>query len=260
MVQTKQINSIHRCVNVLEVLSQGISQLEDIYPRLGLSKSTTHRLLKSLTATGLAFQDPATRLYHLGPKLLSLSSNPQISHHMLVVCAENELIRLNRITNESSLIFVPCGLQRVVVKQIPSTLDVSFSFKEGYSSLIHIGSAGKLLLSMMEEHELEAILRNIELVRLGPNTITDKEVLRREIDEIRKQGYATSFGETQPGAAGVSVPIKNYTCHAALCVVGPEFRFSPIDTLDELRKCADRVSNKLREVIEQKNLEPKKWK
>lgn len=247
MPETKQINSIHRCVNVLEVLSQGISQLEEIYPRLGLSKSTTHRLLKSLNATGLAFQDPATRLYHLGPALLRFASNQRISHHMLVVCAQNELILLNRITKESSIMFVPCGLQRMVVKQVKSKLDVSFSFKEGYSSPLHIGSAGKLLLSMMDEHELEAIMRNIELIRFGPNTITDKEILRKEIVKIRKQGYATSFGETQPGTAGISVPIRNYIYPAALCVVGPEFRFSPIDTLDELRKCAHRVSNNLQE-------------
>lgn len=250
MPETKQINSIHRCVKVLEVLSQGVSQLEGIYPLLGLSKSTTHRLLKSLTATGLAFQDPATRLYHLGPTLLRLASNPRISHHMLAVCAENELTRLNRITKETSLIFVPRGLQRLVVKEVPSMLDVSFSFKEGSSSLIHIGSAGKLLLAMMEEYELEAILHNIELIRFGPNTITDKEVLRKEIDKVRKQGYSTSFGETQAGTAGISVPVKNYLYPTALCVVGPEFRFSPMDALEQLRESAARVSSNLSEVFE----------
>ncbi|MEW6264466.1 MAG: IclR family transcriptional regulator [Thermodesulfobacteriota bacterium] len=249
MPETKQINSIHRCVKVLEVLSQGVNQLESIYPRLGLGKSTTHRLLKSLAATGLAFQDPATRFYHLGPTLLRLASNPKVSHHMLVICAENELIRLNRITKETSLIFVPRGLQRLVVKEVPSTLDVSFSFKEGHSLPIYIGSAGKMMLSMMENDEFEAILRNIKLIRFGPNTITNKEVLRKEIDKIRKQGYSISFGETQAGTAGISVPIRNYVCPTALCIVGPEFRFSPVDALNELRESAHRVSNNLQECL-----------
>jgi IclR family acetate operon transcriptional repressor len=251
MGETKKINSIQRCVDVLDVLSRGVSRLEAIYPRVGLTKSTTHRILKSLTITGLAFQDPATRQYHLGPTLLKLASNPNVSHQLLAVSAENELIRLNRITNETSLVFVPRGLQRLVVKEVPSKLDVSFSFKEGTSSRIYLGSAGKLLLSMMADHELEAVLRNISLTPFGPNTITDKDLLIKELDKIRKQGYSASFGETQSGTAGISVPIKAYVCPVALCVVGPDFRFSPMDVLDELRKSADAVTSNLQEVIGQ---------
>jgi IclR family acetate operon transcriptional repressor len=245
MGETKQINTIHRSVAVLNILAQGISRLEDIHPDLGLSKSTTHRLLKSLVASGLAFQDPATRRYYLGPSLLRLASNEQIAHNMLVICVHAELIRLTELTRESSLIFVPCGVQRMVVKQIRSPLDVSFTFKEGHTSPLYLGSAGRILLSMMSKDQLEAVLANLELVRFGPNTITDKEVLRVEIEKARHQGFAMTFGETQAGTGGISVPVFNYACPAALCILGPEFRFSPLDALKELKKSGDRVSSNL---------------
>lgn len=254
MPKTKQINSIHRAVDVLNVLSQGISRLEDIYQHIELSKSTTHRLLKSLSASGLAYQDPATRFYHLGPALLRLASNPQVSHQLLIVCAQKELMLLNKITKESVLILVPCGLQRVVVKQVSSPLDVSFTFKEGHCAPLHVGSSGKLLLSMMDDYFLEMILKNLELVRLGPNTITDKKILIKELDMIRKQGYAMSFGETQAGTAGGSAPITNYLFPAVLCLLGPQFRFEPADYLDELIKCADRISKKLLRISKQKKI------
>ena len=245
MGETKQINAILRGVEVLNILAQGISRLEDIYPDLGLSKSTTHRLLRSLVASGLAFQDPATRRYYLGPSLLRLASNEQIAHSMLVIFVHEELTRLTEITRESSLIFVPCGVQRMVVKQIRSPLDVSFTFKEGHTSPLYLGSAGRILLSMMGRNQLEAVLGNLELVRFGPKTITDKEVLKVEIEKARHQGFAMTFGETQAGTAGISVPVFNYTCPAALCILGPEFRFSPLDVLEELRKSADRISGNL---------------
>jgi IclR family acetate operon transcriptional repressor len=250
MPETKQINAIHRGVKVLKVLAQGINRLEDIYPRLGLSKSTTHRILISLTAAGLAFQDPVTRFYHLGPTLLELASNPQVSHHMLVACAQNELVRLNKLIQESALLMVACGLQRLVVKEVPSPLDISFSFKKGHSMPLHVGSSGKVLLSMMDDKAFEVVLRNLELVSLGPNTITEEGVLRKEIELIREQGYATSFGETQEGTAGVSMPVRNYTIPVTLCILGPEFRFTPTDHLEEIRKSARRISNNLKKIFD----------
>jgi IclR family acetate operon transcriptional repressor len=242
---TKKINAILRGVEVLNILAQGVSRLEHIYPDLGLSKSTTHRLLKSLVVSGLAFQDPATRQYYLGPSLLRLASIEQIAHSMLIICAHNELARLTKLTSESSLIFVPCGVQRMVVKQIRSPLDVSFTFKEGHTSPLYLGSAGRILLSMMSKSQREAVLGNLELVRFGPKTITDKQVLKAEIEKARHQGFAVTFGETQAGTAGISVPVFNYTWPVALCILGPEFRFSPLDALQELKKSADRISGNL---------------
>ena len=54
MGNTKIVNSIQRATKILELVSQGNERLEDIYPRVNLSRSTTHRLLKSLVASGLA--------------------------------------------------------------------------------------------------------------------------------------------------------------------------------------------------------------
>lgn len=254
MVKTKQVNAIHRGVDVLDVLAQGLNRLEDIYPRLGLSKSTTHRILVSLSAVGLAFQNSTTRMYYLGPTLLRLSSNPAVSHQMLSLCANDELMRLSELTSESALLVVACGSQRVVVKEITSPLDISFSFKEGHSLSMHSGSSGKVLLSMMNERDFEAVLCNLELTEFGPNTITDKEVLRKEIKAIRRQKYSISFGETQVGTAGVTVPIKNYSWPAAMCILGPQFRFVPKDTLEELKMSASRVSAKLLEIYQGTNI------
>lgn len=250
MPETKQINAIHRGVSVLNVLAQGINRLEDIYPRIGLSKSTTHRILISLTAAGLAFQDPVTRFYHLGPVLLKLASNPQISHHMLLACAQNELFRLNKLTQESVLLILACGLQRLVVKELPSPCDISFTFKEGHTMPLHVGSSGKVLLSMFNDKDLEVVLQNLDLMSLGPNTITEEDVLRKEIDLIREQSYATSFGETQAGTAGISVPIEKYTSPVVLCVLGPEFRFTPIDYLEEIKKSTRRISDNLKVIFD----------
>lgn len=245
MGNTKLIHSIQRGTRILTLLSQGTERLEDIYPKMNLSRSTTHRLLKSLVASGLAAQNPADRRYHIGPKFLQIASSTLAAHRILMICAYQELIRLRDLSGESTLIIVPSGIHRLVIKEIPSLQTILFSWPEGNTVPIYVGSSGKVLLAQMDEKEQDLILRAVDLVPRTPNTIVDPDILKREIENIRRQGFATSFGESFAGGAGVSVPVHKYVCPVALCISGPEFRFSPEDYIQEMKSSAARISEML---------------
>jgi IclR family acetate operon transcriptional repressor len=245
MGNTKIVNSIQRATRILELVSLGNERLEDIHPKVGLSRSTTHRLLKSLVAAGLAAQNPVDRRYHIGPKFLQITSSPLASHRMLSICAYEELTRLRDISGESTLIIVPSGIHRLVVKMIPSLETILFSWPDGNTVPIYVGSAGKVLLAQMDGGERDLLLRAINMVPRTPNTIVDQDALKRELETIRNQGFATSFGESFSGGAGISVPVKNYVCPVALCISGPEFRFNPTDCIEEMKTSAERISHTL---------------
>jgi IclR family KDG regulon transcriptional repressor len=88
------------------------------------------------------------------------------------------------------------------------------------------------------------------MVRIGPNTITDKKDLLKEIEKVRKQGYATSFRERLPEGASISVPIRGYITPVALSVLGPYNRFSNkvmMDVLKEMKRSAARIASRLSE-------------
>jgi DNA-binding IclR family transcriptional regulator len=74
--------------------------------------------------------------------------------------------------------------------------------------------------------------------------------LFEELKKIRKQGYATSDDETFEGAVAIAVPIKNDIFPVALGAVGPENRFRKrmMSLLDEFKKSADTISNRLKKV------------
>ena len=110
---------------------------------------------------------------------------------------------------------------------------------------IYLGSAGKVLLAQMDENERDILLRAIDMVPRTPNTIVDREILKKELEKILRQGYATSFGESFSGGAGISVPVQNYVCPVALCISGPEFRFNPEDYFEEMKTSAERISHTL---------------
>ena len=250
MGSAKLINSIARGADVLKSLSGGLDRVSEISEQIRLSKSTVHRLLKSLEKSQLVIQDPVTRRYFLGPLVLNLSSKPIVAHQSLIVSAHKEMKYLRDLSRETVVLHVRVGLERICLEELESLENIKYTAGKGYMAPIYIGSAGKVLLGELGDDELQLLLKNLTLVRIGPNTITDKKVLLKELEKVRKQGYATSFGERLPEVASISVPIRGYGCPVALSVLGPDNRFSPeimMDVLKEMKKSAARISTRLLE-------------
>lgn len=249
MSKSQIINSILRGADILKVLSEGLNRVSDISYKTNLNKSTIHRLLKSLEMSGLAYQDPIRRHYYIGPLIHYLASEPIVSHQKLIVCAFDDLRRLRDITRETVIIQIRLGIQKMCLEELQSPESVKYTVGKGFVTPIHIGSAGKLLLSELPDHELRLLLRNIHLVPVGPNTITDKDKFLKEIDKVRKRRYAISFGESRPGTASMSVPIGNYICPVALSLLGPDNRLTSKTMngfLKVLRETSKRISRKLK--------------
>ena len=245
MPATKIVNAISRGAEILKILAEGRNRLEDIYPIVGLNKSTTHRLLKSLVSSGLAFQNPLNLNYYLGPLFLRLCSNPNVSHQMLILSSIDELRQLRDSSDETSMIMIPNGNQRLVLKEVRSKQKIALSLGDGNTAPIYVGSSGRTLLAQYTDKELTKILGKISLAPVGSKTIRDKNLLRKEVNKIRKKGFGTSFGENHPDAAGISVPVKGYFFPVVLCVMGLKGRFKPTSILDELKESAIRISDKL---------------
>ena len=250
MPPTKPVNTISRGAEILKILAEGCNRLEDIYPRVGLNKSTTHRLLKSLVSSGLSFQSPLNRNYYLGPLLLKLSSNPAVSHQMLVLGSIEQLGKIRDDSGETAMIMIPSGSRRLVLKEVRSKQEIALSLGDGSTAPMVVGSSGRTLLSQYTDGELQKILNKTSIVPVGPETIRDKILLKKEIDKIRRKGFGTSSGETHPDAAGISVPVKGYFFPVVLCVMGPKVRFKPIGILNLLREAADTISETLLQRME----------
>ena len=241
-------HTINRGAQILTALSEGYNRLEDIYVKVGLSKSTTHRLLRVLVSSGFAFQNPLNRNYYMGPLIVKLSSNLSASHQMLILCSLEELRKLRDITRETALLVIPAGDQRMVLKEIPSEQSISFTFGEGRTMPIYGGSSGKVLLSQYSTDDLNRILDQVDLSSANTGFVIDRTILRNSIDETREKGFAITTGEVLIEGCGISVPIEGYLCPAALSIIGPKGRFKPMAILDELRNASARISDKLKNI------------
>ena len=248
MTSTKIVNSITRGANILRSLSDGIDRVSDLSSKLDLKKSTVHRFLKSLEMSGLVMEDPITRRYFLGPLILHLASRPIVSYQNLTLCAFEEMRHLRDLSRETVVLHVRIGLERICLEELPSFENIRYTAGKGFVAPIYTGSAGKILLSELEDKDLQVLLKNLHLDSIGPNTITDEKVLLKEIEKVREQGYATSFGERIVGSASIAVPIRDYVCPVSLSVLGPDNRFNlgiMMDLLETMKGCSRRISQKL---------------
>jgi len=93
---------------------------------------------------------------------------------------------------------------------------------------IYSGASGRVLLASLPEQEMLAILDQVDLLQLTPQSVTERTQYLDEIRLARKQGYAYAIDQVIVGSAGVSAPIAdaNGEVVAAVVVRGPAARIT----------------------------------
>ena len=209
----------------------------------GLSAATTHRILKTLQSQSYLEQDPQTRAYSLGIGILKLASLIADRHDEVALLAV-ALDRIRNLTGETISLHRRVGDRRVCIAEEVSRQPVKVSSGVGKSYPLNGGAASKAIMSMLPDEEIKRILdREREDPNLKP---PDRETFLRAVAQTRECGYATSRGETVPGAAAIAVPIRRADPLApgAIDLAGPSDRMTPevIElALPEMRSAAQRI-------------------
>ena len=230
------IQSIARAVRILEVISECNEgyKLKDISERMGLQNTTVHNILSTLCQLGLAKQTGTG--YCLGPKTLQLGSR-YLDSLSLYESAYPLVKDLVTTFNESFFIVSLNGHEFTFLIKIDCTHNVKTTRVGADKSASHATAVGKVLLSSFSGSELDEFIKeNILFEPFTKNTITTREELIRELDEIREVGYALDREETEAGLYCVAAPIYDHHRHiiASLGVSMPIQRFSA-DLLEQIR-------------------------
>jgi DNA-binding IclR family transcriptional regulator len=251
MGKSKIVNAVVRAAMILQTIAGGNTRIGKIAEVLDLSKGTTHRLLETLGSVGFVVQDPLTLGYHLGPALHSLASSSGLNHEVLFSCALQPMTELRNLTRETVLLDVRAGTQKVCIEKVDSPESIKYTNEKGFAAPIYVGGGGKVLLSQLQDNQIELLLKQMVFTPITQNTIIDQERLWAEIEETRQKGYATSFGERVLGSSCVSVPVSNYVTPVALSILGPATRFTKekiMEHLDALKQAASNISEALKQL------------
>ena len=209
----------------------------------GLAKSTTSRMLTALERTELLERNAAGS-YVAGP-LFWLYATRHDPWDELVRLAQPTLERVGEDTGETVNLSVARGDRVVQVAQVDSTFLLGTRDWTEVDVPAHCSALGKVLLA---HHVLDVPPGQLE--QLTPTTVTDRDLLARQLTQVARRGYASTVDELEIGLTGVSVPVRGSTGSviAALGVSGPSPRLE--DRLDEIGRLlterAEQLSRLLR--------------
>jgi DNA-binding IclR family transcriptional regulator len=220
----------------------------------GLPTSTALRLIHTLENEGFLTRQGNGR-YVIGLVLARLGHDAGHGD-LLDATARAALERVAADTRETVTLSVVRGREALdVVMQIDGPHLIQAVNWVGRRYPLHASSSGKVLLAALEPSRLERFLE-APLERPTEATITDPDVLRREIELVAARGYAEIVDELEEGLASLSVPIveREGRLVATLNVTGPSFRLDPrrrIAALTPMRAAVAQIEARLGEETSQ---------
>jgi IclR family pca regulon transcriptional regulator len=223
----------------------------EIAIKLGMTQATTHLYTSTLLALGYLEQD-SSRSYRLTPPTAELGMSTQSSTSL----REQVHSYLEELRTQSSYTASVAILDGIEILFI----DRARSFRRGQDKIdlgllpgsrlpAHCTAMGKLLLAHMPKHELRRALSEMRMEMRAPNTVTNRSVLRRELQQIREDGMAVNNQELAAGHHAVAVPIRAYSSQEVVAALGVGAHRTMIsleelvdDLMPHLLVAADRIS------------------
>jgi DNA-binding IclR family transcriptional regulator len=230
VLETGRIHSVSRAVVLLELLAEhGELGVTELGRRLEVHKATASRLVGTLADGGLVERNPATDKFRLGAGVIHLAGAAMAGLD-LVHRARPFLEDLAERTEETVNLGVFDGDSVVYVDQIAGTRAIVSASWVGRRTPLHCTSNGKVLLAHLPDADRERALA-APLEPRTKHTVTDPNVLRAQLLEVRVRGYAQTLEELEEGLNAIAAPVRDASGDviAAVSVAGPAFRMRAAD-------------------------------
>ena len=241
--------SVDRAITVLEIIARlGEASVSEVASSVNVHRSTISRLLTVLEARGMVAMAGVRGRYRLGPNILRLAG--AVTSPLDVAVQGTDICeQLAANLGETVNIAVTRGSSAVNVYQAAGAAAITVDSWVGRPTPLHATSSGKVLLAWLAPAMAEAAL-STALPAFTAQTITDAEVLRRQLSNVRITGYAMTISELEVGLNAIAAPVRGPggVVVAALSVSAPSYRLPPelIPQLAaEVIGAADRISRRV---------------
>jgi IclR family pca regulon transcriptional regulator len=215
--------SLERGLAILAAFRPGrpLLGVSDVARQIGLRRSTAHRYLSTLAELGYLEQDPETRKYRLGTRVIDLGLSALNSMELRELSAPH-LQRLSDETGCTANLAILDGTDVILIDRVRS----STRHQHQLELNLHIGSrlpsyctsTGKVLLAYLPPEQLRETLARIVFERRGPNTLMSAPQLQAELERVRRDGLAVGNEELAYGLCSIAAPVRAHTGEVAAAI------------------------------------------
>lgn len=229
--KTSRSSSVDKALMLLNCFSEQeyMLGLDDIAKKTAIPKSTVFRMITSLESFGYVKSTKIANKtwYSLGYTFIEKGF---MAHRNLDIreLSREHMLGLRNQLNLNVQLAIQDGLDALYVEQIQSWRPIRLYPAIGRRAPLYAAACPRVLLAYLDEQEQEVILQKASFKMFTENTPTEIEVVQKEINQVKKDGYSLSEGELFEGTLAIAVPVFHPASKqviAALSVVGMEGNF-----------------------------------
>jgi len=253
-----KLTTLDKSLQIIELLSKnphGLSLLE-MSNMIGFPKSTIHHILSTFLPYDYVAQDGETKKYYLGFKFLSLNKvildtiDVRKIANKYLLDLHDELRKRHGECKEAIHLAILRNGKVIYIDKIDIQSGLSLATHIGFRTDPHAAAGGKVLLSELSPKDILTIYQGRALKPYGKNTITSIDELFKELEKIKKQGYAIDNEEYYEGVRCVAAPIRaGGKIVAAISITGSIFTMTMERINNELKRLlietTERISNEM---------------
>lgn len=235
---SRTIDAVQTTCDIVEFLNEsGGAGITEIADHVGRSKGTVHCHLATLRQNELVVRDDD--VYQLGLRFLDLAESSRNRLKFTDIVRE-ELEDLAEETGEIVQFAVEEHGLAVYIEKIMGENAVQSASHVGSREYLHCLALGKAILAHLPRMRTEEIIDRHGLPERTENTVTDRDELYSELEEIRERGYAIDEGEKIEGLRCVATPVMGATGDVigAISITGPSSRV-------EAKRVHEQLSNRV---------------
>jgi IclR family acetate operon transcriptional repressor len=202
------VQSVDRALQIIETLAEDDEgyRLSDLAVRTGLSTSTAHRLLATLEKRRFVQFDRTESKWHIGAQSFSVGAT-FARRRNFVAQAMPYLRKLRDLTRETANLAVVDDESIIVLTRMESREIMRSLTKVGGRVAMVASGVGKAVLATYSDEDVNAIIRRQGMPRLTEKSIVRPGELFRELETIRRQGFAVDDEEARIGLRCVAAVV-----------------------------------------------------
>jgi IclR family transcriptional regulator, KDG regulon repressor len=204
--------SLERALEILKTFTPHNQEMgaAEVSEKVGLHRSTVTRLLHVLTRQGFLQQNPSSKRYSLGRAAFEIGRaiTQSLKSHFITI-AQPHIDALRNSIGETVALEVFSGNSTVLASVARGPRLVQVSFRIGDRLPVHVAAGAKAVLAFLPKEVVEGLVSK-KLEVFTSNTITNRKVLVKQFDEIRKNGIAFDRGERDSDVHVVAAPVFNH--------------------------------------------------
>jgi IclR family transcriptional regulator, KDG regulon repressor len=224
-----KLDAINKALEILDLFLHSDDELSinDVSERTHITYPTAHRITSTLVKRGYLIQPEKRGKYSVHPGKLSEFIGIIRKKLNVRTIASPYIHDLSQTINEAVLLAVRRGNAAINVDVVNRGRLLNLTPDTATLGLYSTG-AGKVFLAYLSEKELQIYFENVVMAPKTPNSITDKDILVKQINEIRRSGVSFDDEENETGLRSVAAPIRDWEGKviAAISIIGPTARIS----------------------------------